>query len=92
MLEAIRVNRACAFCEKREWQVQYLIEGPSAYICNECVATSTGLLERRRSATEGSENGERVIQGFARHQRRYAYEVLYSAWVPIQRTTTMPVL
>jgi ATP-dependent protease Clp ATPase subunit len=62
MLEAIRVNRTCAFCEKPELQVQYLIEGPLAYICNECVATSTGLLEQRRGPAEGGENGTRVIQ------------------------------
>ncbi len=83
MLEAIRVNRACAFCERREWQVQYLIEGPSAYICNECVATSTDLLEQRRSATEDGENAERVIQGFARPERRYAYEVLRAHFAPL---------
>jgi len=50
MLEAIRVNRTCAFCEKPKLQVQYLIEGPFAYICNECVATSTSLLEQRAGA------------------------------------------
>jgi ATPase family associated with various cellular activities (AAA)/ClpX C4-type zinc finger len=83
MLEAIRVNRACAFCDKREWQVQYLIEGPTAYICNECVVTSTGLLEQRRSAIERGENGDGVIQGFARQQRRYAYEVLRAHFDPL---------
>jgi hypothetical protein len=76
MLEAIRVNRTCAFCEKPEVQVEYLIEGPFAYICNECVATSTGLLEQRRSPTESGENAKGVIQGFAPPGRRYAYEVL----------------
>jgi len=70
MLEAIRVNRTCAFCEKPELQVQYLIEGPFAYICNECVATSTRLLEQRRGPAQGGENGKRVIQGFAPRGRR----------------------
>ncbi len=83
MLEAIQVNRACAFCEKRESQVEYLIEGPSAYICNECVATSVGLLEQRRAPTDGGENGKRVIQGFARTGRRYAYEVLHGHFDPL---------
>src|SRR5262245_12574037 len=83
MLEAIRVNRSCAFCDKREWQVEYLIEGPSVYICDECVVWSHGLLVRRRSATEGGENSSRVIQGLARHERRYAYEVLRTHFAPL---------
>ena len=27
----------CSFCGKTESQVKKLIEGPSAYICNECI-------------------------------------------------------
>jgi hypothetical protein len=83
MLEAIRVNRACGFCEKREWQVEYLIEGPSAYICNECVVTSTGLLEQKRHADANGGNEERVVRGFARAERRYAYEVVRSHFDPM---------
>jgi hypothetical protein len=83
MLEAIRVNRTCAFCEKPELQVQYLIEGPFAYICNEWVATSTSLLEQRGGPTQGAENGKRVIQGFAPAGRRYAYEVLRAHFAPL---------
>ncbi len=73
MLEAIRVNRACAFCEKREWRVEYLIEGPSAYICYECVLTSAGVLEQRRSATPAGESTGRVLQASSHSERRYAY-------------------
>jgi len=83
MLEAIRVNRTCAFCEKPELQVEYLIEGPFAYICNECVTTSSGLLEQRRGAAGSRENAERVIGNFAAPGRRYAYEVLRAHFAPL---------
>ncbi|HTO43937.1 MAG TPA: AAA family ATPase [Burkholderiales bacterium] len=83
MLEAIRVNRTCAFCEKPELQVQYLIEGPFAYICNECVATSTSLLEQRAGAADSGKDGERLVRGFAPPGRRYAHEALRAHFAPL---------
>lgn len=35
----------CSFCGKTEDQVKRLIEGPSAYICNECVSLCVELFE-----------------------------------------------
>ena len=87
MLEAIRVNRTCSFCEKPELQVEYLIEGPFAYICNQCVVTSTGLLEQRRGPDQARDNAERTIKGFAPPGRRYAYEALRAHFAPLTPDT-----
>jgi len=76
MLEAVQVNRACAFCGKREWQVEFLVQGPSAYICNECIAASAGLLEGRRSQHRAAESDGKVIPAPTRDPNRYAYELL----------------
>ncbi|MBQ3134381.1 MAG: ATP-dependent Clp protease ATP-binding subunit ClpX [Oscillospiraceae bacterium] len=35
----------CSFCGKHQEQVQRLIAGPSAYICNECVNLCLGILD-----------------------------------------------
>ena len=35
----------CSFCGKSADQVQRLIEGPNAYICNECVALCMDLFD-----------------------------------------------
>ncbi len=42
---------ACSFCGKDEAQVERLIAGPGAFICNECVEVCRVLL--RREASEG---------------------------------------
>ena len=34
----------CSFCGKHQDQVQRLIAGPSAYICNECVQLCMGII------------------------------------------------
>ena len=44
MTEETRVCR-CSFCGKTEDQVKRLIEGPSAYICNECIELCVELLK-----------------------------------------------
>jgi hypothetical protein len=36
---------ACSFCGKSAHQVERLIAGPSAFICNECVMFCVGILE-----------------------------------------------
>ncbi|WP_373741569.1 ATP-dependent Clp protease ATP-binding subunit ClpX [Neisseria sp.] len=38
-------KRCCSFCGKAEQEVQHLIEGENAYICNECVETCGVMLE-----------------------------------------------
>ena len=38
-------NVRCSFCGKHQDQVQRLIAGPGAYICNECVQLCMGILE-----------------------------------------------
>src|SRR5262245_36577117 len=86
MLEAIPVNRACAFCEKREWQVEYLVEGRSAYICNECVTVSTDLLAQQRASPEGAP-AQRIVQGFTRPERSFAFEVIGAHFAPLPPDT-----
>ncbi len=44
MTEETRICR-CSFCGKVEDQVKRLIEGPSAYICNECIELCVELLK-----------------------------------------------
>ena len=34
----------CSFCGKHQDQVQRLIAGPGAYICNECVQLCMGII------------------------------------------------
>ena len=38
-------NVRCSFCGKHQDQVQRLIAGPGAYICNECVQLCMGILD-----------------------------------------------
>lgn len=42
----------CSFCGKSEDQVKRLIEGPTAYICNECVSLCVELFQEDFSHTE----------------------------------------
>ncbi len=44
----------CSFCGKPESQVERLIAGPGAYICNECVALCNDLLHEERKISFGS--------------------------------------
>ena len=37
----------CSFCGKHQDQVQRLIAGPGAYICNECVQLCLNILDDR---------------------------------------------
>jgi len=40
MLEVVKKHRHplyCSFCGKRDGDVAYLVAGPGAFICNECV-------------------------------------------------------
>ena len=38
-------NLKCAFCDKSQKEVKKLIAGPTVYICNECVALCTEIIE-----------------------------------------------
>jgi ATP-dependent protease Clp ATPase subunit len=49
---------ACSFCLKPSTEVATLVAGPGVYICNECVALSTQLIDSKpptesKSPTEG---------------------------------------
>ena len=35
----------CSFCGKKQEQVERIIAGPSAYICNECIQLCLSILE-----------------------------------------------
>lgn len=37
----------CSFCGKSEREVQSIVEGPSVYICDECVAFCYTILRER---------------------------------------------
>jgi ATP-dependent protease Clp ATPase subunit len=39
----------CSFCEKHKTKVKFLIKGPSAYICDECVLVCVEVLEHEAS-------------------------------------------
>ena len=53
----------CSFCGKREDEVERMIAGPSACICNECVSLCMSILndeyEGRRPSAKGGGNGEK---------------------------------
>ena len=38
-------NLKCSFCDKSQKEVKKLIAGPTVYICNECVALCTEIIE-----------------------------------------------
>lgn len=44
----------CSFCTKDKTEVEQLIAGPGAYICDECVATCVDILARPVEATPTS--------------------------------------
>jgi hypothetical protein len=74
-VEAVRVNRACGFCSKREWQVSHLVEGTQAFICNECVDAAATLL--RAAAPTGPEAaGRSHALPAARAKSRYAFQAI----------------
>jgi ATP-dependent Clp protease ATP-binding subunit ClpX len=50
--EARRLRRAqpkepvrCSFCEKTREEVRVMIEGPKGFICDECIAVCSGMVE-----------------------------------------------
>ena len=49
-------KRCCSFCGKSENEVENLIEGEHAFICNECVETCGAMLNAAEESTENAEN------------------------------------
>ena len=45
----------CSFCGKTQAQVARILSGPNAYICNECVALCSNLLNESTYETEDRE-------------------------------------
>lgn len=45
-----RVERRCSFCGKSDAEVDRLVAGPGAYICNDCVGLAEQLLAKERVA------------------------------------------
>jgi hypothetical protein len=43
----------CSFCGKPDTEVDKLVAGPGAYICNECVALSASIIDGSRSTPAG---------------------------------------
>jgi hypothetical protein len=80
-MKAMRVNRACGFCGKREWQTQYLIEGESAFICDSCVHEGHALLAQQRSAGLDGD-GPPLLLGPPRN--RFAYKLLRVHFAALQ--------
>jgi len=45
----------CSFCGKTQGQVQRIVSGPNAYICNECVRLCSSLIEENMHEMEASD-------------------------------------
>jgi hypothetical protein len=45
----------CSFCQKTQAEVQKLIAGPEAYICNECICLCNEILMEEQSMNEASD-------------------------------------
>ena len=46
----------CSFCGKSQRQVQKLIAGPSAYICDECITLCTDIIAEEKGDIKSSED------------------------------------
>lgn len=57
---------ACSFCSKNEHQVRKLVAGPSVYICDECIALASGIIER--SDAEDHQRGWQKLWGAIRRR------------------------
>ncbi|MFC7624702.1 ClpX C4-type zinc finger protein [Microlunatus sp. GCM10028923] len=49
--DAERVERRCSFCGKGDGEVDRLVAGPGAYICNDCVGLAEQLLAKEGVAS-----------------------------------------
>ena len=48
-------NCRCSFCGKSSEEVERLIEGPDAFICNECIDICSSILDETRFPEEGED-------------------------------------
>ena len=49
LVEKGRGNFSCGFCGKRQFEVEKLIAGPTAYICDECVELCHEIVEEEKT-------------------------------------------
>jgi len=49
--------RICDFCGKDQHQVAYLVAGPKADICDECIDICAEIIAVRRAAKADAESG-----------------------------------
>src|SRR5260370_36156973 len=56
----------CSFCGKSHAEVLKLIAGPSVYICDSCINTCNGILDR-----ELSKDAHRRLAGICRTLKQY---------------------
>ena len=64
----------CSFCRKTQDQVAKLVAGPRAYICDECVAVATRIMQapsappvRQSRAERLKKSLRRLLLGSRRH-------------------------
>lgn len=56
-------NLKCSFCDKKQRQVEQLIAGPHAAICNECVDLCNEIIEEARRRERQNAAGSRGSGG-----------------------------
>ena len=65
--------RYCSFCGKERAEVFYLVEGPTVYICDECVVLCADVVQERRAAAARGEQVDQphktMSEFIARHRR-----------------------
>ena len=58
----------CSFCRKKDSEVSKLVAGPRVYICDECVAIATRLMDG-----PDSDNQPPVVKGWRKPLARIAH-------------------
>lgn len=56
------MKRYCSFCGKAEHEVFYLVEGPGACICDECVVLVGDVIQEQRARVARGEPLQRAGQ------------------------------
>ncbi|HYR43895.1 MAG TPA: ClpX C4-type zinc finger protein [Terriglobia bacterium] len=51
----------CSFCRKTEQQVKKLVAGPRVYICDECVAIATRMMQSDSQNAGDNQPGRRSL-------------------------------
>jgi ATP-dependent protease Clp ATPase subunit len=74
----------CSFCRKRETEVSKLVAGPHVYICDECVAIATRIMEGGPSDTAQASKlkastGQRVARCVRKFWGRGAERAIFAA-------------